>query len=136
RFSRAATRSTCWAGLRRSASRSRRAAPSFWERRACCPSLLRSGARTSFMEPRGRSLVVETSSSRLAVRTRATGLLARLAHDLEIVAETFSGEARLDDPSWSAELTIPVWALRVGGVLRDDRVDASVLSASDRAEIE
>jgi hypothetical protein len=82
-----------------------------------------------------RRLTVEVGASRLAVRTRAVGMLARLAHDLEIVATRFDAPAELDGDAWTAELTVPVDALEVAGVLKHDRVDTSVLSASDRAEI-
>jgi len=81
-------------------------------------------------------LVLEKASSRLAVRTHASGLLARLAHDLEIVASEISGAATLEDEGFSAELVVPVAGLRVAGVLRGDKVDQAALSASDRSEIE
>jgi hypothetical protein len=82
-----------------------------------------------------RRLSLDPGASRLAVRTRAVGMLARLAHDLEIVATRFDAHADLDGDAWSGELSIPIEALEVAGALKHDRVDAGVLSASDRAEI-
>jgi hypothetical protein len=82
-----------------------------------------------------RRISLDAAASRLAVRTRAVGMLARLAHDLEIVATRFDAHADLDDDAWSGELTIPVDALEVAGVLKHDRVETGVLSPSDRAEI-
>ena len=80
--------------------------------------------------------VVEPEGSRLAVRTRATGLLARLAHDLELVTRDLRGTVDLEGDAWSAELTVPVASLRVAGTLHGDRLDAAALSAADRGEIE
>ncbi len=82
-----------------------------------------------------RRLSLDAPSSRLAVRTRAVGMLARLAHDLEIVATRFDAHAELDGDAWSGELSIPVDGLEVAGVLKAERVDSNVLSPSDRAEI-
>jgi hypothetical protein len=82
-----------------------------------------------------RQLSLDLQSSRLAVRTRAVGMLARLAHDLEIVATRLEGRAELDGEAWSGELSIPTDALDVAGVLKGERVDPNVLSPPDRAEI-
>jgi len=81
------------------------------------------------------SLLIVPTSSKLRVRTRASGMLARLAHDLEIVAKDLSGRATLEGDGFSGELVVPVAALEVVGVLHGDRVDPSSLSGSDRAEI-
>jgi hypothetical protein len=81
-------------------------------------------------------LTLDETSSTLRIRTRATGLLARLAHDLELVARGMRGEASDEGTTWTAELTVPVQQLRVAGTLRGDRLDPSALSTSDRAEIE
>jgi hypothetical protein len=75
------------------------------------------------------------SSSRIALRTRAKGLLSRLAHDLEIVAEGFDGSVEIDGERWSGELRLPVKGLVVAGALRGGHVDRDVLSPSERAEI-
>jgi len=82
------------------------------------------------------TLVVDTASSRIAIHTRAAGMLAKLAHDLEIVASGFAGKATLDGEGFSAELTVPIAGLSVAGTLHGDRVDTSALSPSDRAEIQ
>ena len=83
------------------------------------------------------TLIADKTSSRLVLRTRTSGLLARFAHDLEINATELSIRATADGDSWSAEVAIPVAALRVEGVLKGgDKLDTGVLSASDRAEIE
>ncbi|WP_437680626.1 hypothetical protein [Sorangium sp. So ce131] len=81
-------------------------------------------------------LLLDPGASRLIVRTRAVGMLARLAHDLEITASDLRGRARLDGPSWTAEIAIDVRKLRVAGVVRGDRLDPDVLSAADRRDIE
>ena len=81
-------------------------------------------------------LTIDSAASRVTVRTRATGLLARLAHDLELVSREVSGATEIDGEAWSAQVTVPVASLRVAGTLRGDRLDPSGLSAADRAEIE
>lgn len=81
-------------------------------------------------------LVVDSDASRLALRTRSKGLLARLAHDLELRSEAISGRATLDGEVWTAELTIPVASLRVTGVLHGDELDSHGLGASDCADVE
>lgn len=77
---------------------------------------------------------IDFAASQVMVRTKASGLLSRLAHDLEIAAERFSGEVERDGATWSAQLEFPVRDLRVKGAVRGDRVEP--LSASDCAEIE
>jgi len=83
------------------------------------------------------TLIPDKSASRLVLRTRTSGLLARFAHDLEIEATELSLRASSEGDSWSAEVSIPVASLRVAGVLKSgDRLDTTVLSASDQADIE
>ena len=82
-----------------------------------------------------RALSLDAPGSRLVVRTRAVGMLARLAHDLELVATRFDARAEIDGDAWTGSLSIPVDALEVAGALKGERVDPSVLSPSDRAEI-
>lgn len=79
---------------------------------------------------------IDHHASSITVRTRATGLLGRLAHDLEIQATAFSGDVRVDGDSWEATLRFPVADLRVVGALKNDRVDRGVLSTREVAEIE
>lgn len=83
-----------------------------------------------------RNFTVDSGASHLAVRTRSRGLLARLAHDLELRSEAISGRATLDLDLWTGELTIPVDSLRVAGVLHGDELDSKGLGASDRADVE
>jgi hypothetical protein len=83
-----------------------------------------------------RELTVRTASSRLALRTRAKGMLARLAHDLEIASTELTGRVRASDGAWSGELLVPIGSLRVAGTLHGDKLDPSALSPSDRQDIE
>lgn len=75
-------------------------------------------------------------ASKLVLRTRAQGLLARLAHDLSIASSAVTGTASVEGEGWTARLTIATKSLRVEGVVRGDRVETGVLGDSDRAEIE
>lgn len=79
---------------------------------------------------------IDFKTSTITIRTRAKGMLARLAHDLEIDASSFDGEVELDGDAWKASLSFDVKSLRVVGALKGDRVDRTALSASDKAEIE
>lgn len=82
-----------------------------------------------------RRLVVGSAAT-ITLRTRAEGLLARLAHDLELTSAEVSGHVDLDGDAWTAELSVPVASLRVVGALHGDAVDSATLSAADRAQIE
>ncbi len=81
-------------------------------------------------------LVVDATASTITLRTRAEGLLARLAHDLEITSASVGGTATLDGDAWTADLSVPVASLAVDGVLHGDALDRATLSARDRAQIE
>ncbi len=70
------------------------------------------------------------------IETTAKGLLAKLAHDLSIDAADVSAEATIEGDRASVTLTFPVRSLSVKGVRKRGVVDASVLSASDRSDIE
>lgn len=78
---------------------------------------------------------VDPQASRLLVHTRAEGLLARLAHDLQLSTRDLSATLTLDGDTWSAALQTPVRSLAVDGVLHGDTLDRTVLSASDREQI-
>ncbi|MEM9691264.1 MAG: hypothetical protein AAGA56_01855 [Myxococcota bacterium] len=82
---------------------------------------------------------IDFSRSRLIVRTRAEGPLARVAHELQIEAQRADGVAWFDDPagSWRGLLEVPVASLRVMGSLRagTDELDTSGLNRLERAEI-
>ncbi len=80
---------------------------------------------------------VNPDESTVVVRTRAEGLMSRLAHDLELRAGQFEGQVRLEDDeqNWSASLRFPIVGLTVVGVLRAGAVDEGVLSAREHAQI-
>ena len=79
---------------------------------------------------------VDTAASHVVIHTRAEGLLARLAHDLELAARDVSGTAALDGDVWKAELRVHTAEVRVVGAVHGDRVDTGTLSASERSDIE
>ena len=79
---------------------------------------------------------VDAQRSSIRLRTRAKGLLARLAHDLQIHARDVTGEATRDSDRWTAELRVTIDGLRVEGVVRSGVVHPDVLSEADRREIE
>lgn len=86
-------------------------------------------------------LVLDASRSRVRIQTFAEGLLARLAHDLELLCGELSGTASdagdLGDPgsSGTARLEAPLRGMVVAGVLgKDGRVDPRGLSASDQRD--
>lgn len=80
------------------------------------------------------TLNVDSSSSKLVIRTRAVGMLARLAHDLELTATNFQGRATRNVDGFSGELEVVVAGLRVAGQLHGDRADPAGISNSDRQE--
>ncbi len=75
---------------------------------------------------------LDPARSRIAISTFAEGLFSALAHDLELVADNVTGEAT----DASAEVHVPVASIRVNGAVKRGKVDANVLSGSDRASIE
>ena len=77
----------------------------------------------------------DSQASTFTIRTRAEGMLARFAHDLEISADTVEAEVERDGEAWRATLHIPVRQLRVVGTVNNGRVDTSVLSAKDQRDI-
>lgn len=79
---------------------------------------------------------IDCERSRLAIYTRAVGILSRLAHDLEIEARPASGTGVRTGSSWSAEVVVRADALRVAGVVRRGRTEAGVLSQRDVGDIE
>ena len=56
-----------------------------------------------------RELRVLEGQSKVVVRTRATGMLARLAHDLEIVSTEVTGTATVEGGKWAAEVVVPLF---------------------------
>jgi hypothetical protein len=82
------------------------------------------------------ALTLDPRTSRLTVRTRAVGVFARLAHDLELAATDLRLAATLDGSEWTALVTIPVISIRVAGTLRGERLDPIGLVPRDRADVE
>jgi hypothetical protein len=85
-------------------------------------------------------LVLDTARARVRIHTFAEGILARLAHDLEIVCGDLSGSASRDAAGASiagtARVEVPLRGMSVGGVLaKDGRVDERALSANERRDI-
>lgn len=88
------------------------------------------------------NLVLDAARSRVTVHTFAEGLLARLAHDLEIVCGGLEGSAATagsaDDVATkgSARVEAPLRAMAVGGVLgKGGGVDERALSPNERRDI-
>lgn len=86
------------------------------------------------------SLALDTAKSAIVVRTYAEGMLARMAHDLELDVRLASGSATLEgEPGPAAagkgSLVVDVDAIRVRGVLKKGHLEESVLSESDKAQI-
>ncbi len=83
-------------------------------------------------------LVLDPARSRVRIQTFAEGLLARLAHDLELVCGDLTGHAsrsgeRAD--AGSATIEAPLRGFAVAGVLgRDGRVDDRGLGPSERRD--
>lgn len=77
--------------------------------------------------------VIDSARSSIHIRTFAEGLMARLAHDLVLVATSVAGTS---DGAAKAHLEIPVAGLAVAGVLgKDGAIDTRTLSASDHRAI-
>ena len=82
------------------------------------------------------TLRFDAAASKLTIETRAVGMLAKLAHDLSIVAREVRAEAKASGDDVELALRVPVRSLAVDGVRKEGAVDRGVLSASDRATIE
>lgn len=81
-------------------------------------------------------LTLDTTQSKVTLRTRAGGFFGALAHDLELTATFARGSATRDGERWDGEAVIEPSAIKVVGVLKKGHLDKSVLSASDVREIE
>jgi len=79
--------------------------------------------------------VVVDPRSQLKIRTRAKGLLSRLAHDLEMEA-SIEGDGNRDGDRYEGTMTVRIDSSRVIGTLKHNELDRNVLSAADCAEIE
>ncbi len=80
-------------------------------------------------------LAIDPANSHVRIETRAKGMLARFAHDLSIEGREPKGTCTLEGDAFAFSLEVPVSTLRVAGVRKGGRVDASVLSSSDVADI-
>jgi hypothetical protein len=69
----------------------------------------------------------------ITVRTFAEGMLARLAHDLELRFPVLSGE--VDADKRSASIMVDPHSVEILGARKGERLDESALSPSDREEI-
>jgi hypothetical protein len=84
-------------------------------------------------------LVLDASRSRVRLQTFAEGLLARLAHDLELACGDLSGTASRTGEgggtSGKAHVTAPLRGITISGVLaKDGRVDERGLSAGEKKD--
>lgn len=79
---------------------------------------------------------LDPAKSSFVVHTFAAGLLARLAHDLELQAGGVTGALEEEGGLVRVRVRAPVDGLRVVGAVKKGRVDPAVLSASDRVDIE
>jgi hypothetical protein len=78
----------------------------------------------------------DAKASTITIETEAVGMLAKLAHDLSITARSPKATLSVDGASASISLEVPVDGLAVDGVRKGGALDRSVLSSSDRADIE
>lgn len=85
------------------------------------------------------AFVLDASRSRVRIYTFAEGLLARLAHDLELVSSHLSGVASSTTSDGTtigtASVEAPLDAVTIAGALgADGRIDPGALSASDQRD--
>lgn len=81
-------------------------------------------------------LVLDASKSRIRLHTFAEGILARLAHDLELVCGELTGTAtELEGGGGTASIEVPLRGMTVSGVLgKDGSIDERGLTPTDRRE--
>jgi len=82
------------------------------------------------------TLRFDPARSKITIETKAVGLFGKLAHDLSIVGRELSATVDTEGDGAAVEVTAPVASLAVDGVRKGEIVDRTVLSASDRADIE
>jgi len=78
---------------------------------------------------------LDDHTSTFTIRTRAEGMLSKLAHDLELTAEGVTAEIDVDGETWRADLVFPVDRIEVGGTLDGERVNRGGLNRIERMEI-
>ncbi|MFO0614595.1 MAG: hypothetical protein U0414_18565 [Polyangiaceae bacterium] len=80
---------------------------------------------------------LDRAHSDVSIETTAKGMFAKLAHDLRLLAgELTATVTEGEGGRLGVELHLPVRAIKVDGVRKSGQVDRSVLSASDRSDIE
>lgn len=84
-------------------------------------------------------LVLDAARSRVRLQTFAEGLLARLAHDLELVCGDLEGTASRaaadGDVAGTASITVPLRGIAIAGVLgKDGRTDPRGLSPAEQRD--
>lgn len=80
--------------------------------------------------------IFDPAGSELTIETKAVGMLAKLAHDLSIVANDISVSTVAEGDDIVVTLRAPVGRLEVRGVRKGAAVDEGALSKSDRNEIQ
>ena len=73
-------------------------------------------------------LTLDSTASSLVLRTRAKGLLSKLAHDLELRCRGVRAEGDRDGDAWRGRLVVPVAAIEVVGSIKKGKVDAAALA--------
>jgi hypothetical protein len=82
---------------------------------------------------RAMKLVPEKSSIR--IQTFAEGMFARVAHDLELVCRDVSGTCeRTGSDAGTADVTVPIAKIDVGGTLKGGRLNPDGMSGFERRE--
>jgi len=80
-------------------------------------------------------LVLDAARSRVRIQTFAEGLLARLAHNLELHCGELSGAASHEGKTGTASIEAPLRGITVAGVLgKDGRTDDRGLSPAERRD--
>lgn len=80
--------------------------------------------------------IFDDGKSRVRVHTFAEGMLARLAHDLELICHGASGTLeQTGDGAARAQLSFPIARIEVAGALKGGHLDPEAIEADDRREI-
>jgi hypothetical protein len=81
-----------------------------------------------------KKLLLDPARSAVRIQTFAEGMLARLAHDLELGCEDLSGHAEPAASGWVARVRAPIDRIIVRGFLKNGRLEPEV-KASDKDDI-
>jgi hypothetical protein len=79
-------------------------------------------------------LVLDPAQSAVRIQTFAEGMLARLAHDVELACEGLAGHVEAAASGWVAQVRAPVDRIVVRGFLKNGRLETDV-KESDRRDI-